>query len=75
MARLLFSFCVGALGFASVIGSAACSTHTIITARPEPTVTFEKTCAKTACEVRKTCAKQSSCDDVDGCMSVFWTLL
>lgn len=46
MTRLLFSLSVAALGLASV-GSAV-TTHTIVT--PEPTATFDKTCAKTACE-------------------------
>ncbi len=68
MSRLLFSLCVGALGVVSVFGSAACSTHTIIHTTPQPAVTFDKTCAKTACEAQTaaTPSRTSHCSECIG---------
>jgi len=65
MSRLLFSLSIAALGVVSVFGSAACSTHTIIQATPQPAVTFEKTCAKTACEAQSAASPSATsyCSD------------
>jgi hypothetical protein len=51
MPRLLFSLSIAAAVLASV-ASTACTTHTIVHVPARETVSFEKSCAKTACEAQ-----------------------